>query len=749
MTGIKDRILEADFLDKKRDEAQKLINDLAAPARVHSGDRVFDAYAQQTFLDNILRGGWPEIVGEKSVYHVYSRKHGDPERDYNYFYLSPENYSQGNGNFRDVCQNRRDEVFFNPQVGEFNIRLFMALIQLDGYNPLVIKGTKFTVDPETRQDLLKNVEKTDPVEKVLSGEFSPGELLSACYESGLKISEKEMLDRVVAQADQLIQAEHGEGFWIDHWTYNLDLIESYLAIYPEKKEELLFDSTPLPFFDNPYYVNPRNKKTILVHGKPRQQHAIGFSKEKSELINRREGEKNWARAKFGAGEVFRVSLFSKLVVLAIIKFSTLDPFGMGLEMEAGRPGWCDALNGLPSLFGSSLPETMELIRLVNFILQVITETPHETNLPVEIGDLLASILFQLKDRPTQFEYWDSVSKAREAYRQKIRMGVSGDLVPYSAVDLQMALVSLKNKLWNGVRKAVEDNNGIPPTYFYYDLVDYEITGERDEHGNPMVSPRAFRQNRLPLYLEGPARYIKLLEKQSDVKDIYTKVRQSELYDRKLKMYRLNTSLRNETFEIGRAKAFSPGWLENESIWLHMSYKYLLALLRAGLYEEFFAEMRSNMPPYMDSALYGRSPAENASFIVSSAHPDPSLHGAGFVARLSGSTAEFLSMLIYLLVGPNPFALDDQGRLILKFHPILPGDFFDEEGALSFKFLGQCDITIHNPERVATYSPGKKINRIVLYLPDETEISLQGDTIPAPYAGMTREGRIMKIELFIS
>ncbi len=26
-------------------------------------------------------------------------------------------------------------------------------------------------------------------------------------------------------------------------------------------------------------------------------------------------------------------------------------------MEAGRPGWYDALNGLPGLFGSSMPET--------------------------------------------------------------------------------------------------------------------------------------------------------------------------------------------------------------------------------------------------------------------------------------------------------------------------------------------------------------------------------------------------------
>ena len=28
---------------------------------------------------------------------------------------------------------------------------------------------------------------------------------------------------------------------------------------------------------------------------------------------------------------------------------------MGIEMEAGKPGWNDAMNGLPGLFGSEMP----------------------------------------------------------------------------------------------------------------------------------------------------------------------------------------------------------------------------------------------------------------------------------------------------------------------------------------------------------------------------------------------------------
>lgn len=88
-------------------------------------------------------------------------------------------------------------------------------------------------------------------------------------------------------------------------------------------------------------------------------------------------------------------------------------------------------------------------------------------------------------------------------------------------------------------------------------------------------------------------------------------------------------------EIGRMMAFSPGWLENQSIWLHMSYKFLLELLRGGLYEEFYQDIKTGLVPFMDNKVYGRSPLEASSFIVSSAFPDKKLHGAGFLARLSG------------------------------------------------------------------------------------------------------------------
>ncbi len=43
----------------------------------------------------------------------------------------------------------------------------------------------------------------------------------------------------MGRAEQHIEATFGEGYWIDHWTYNLDLIDTYLAVYPDRKHALL------------------------------------------------------------------------------------------------------------------------------------------------------------------------------------------------------------------------------------------------------------------------------------------------------------------------------------------------------------------------------------------------------------------------------------------------------------------------------------------------------------------------------
>jgi hypothetical protein len=736
------RLIKPGTYDQKLIEGRRLALDLTDAIKTESASPIFDAYARQTYLDNLLRGGQPLVLGNKHVYHVYSRKHGDIERDYNFFNLGPEYYSQGNGNYRDINQNRRSDVFFVPQAGLSNIQLFMSLIQADGYNPLVINRLTFSIPPTHKNSILSLAEKRDGLAELFERRFTPGELYETALVSQISLSIDDFLHHVFTMAEAHVQAEHGEGYWIDHWTYNLDLIQAYLAIYPEKKSFLLFDADPLPFFDSSYTVRPRHERFVLSQGKPRQLNAVVEDPEKAALLQTRETDRHWARSGQGQGEIFRLPLFSKLTLLAILKFASLDPGGMGIQMEAGRPGWYDALNGLPGLFGSSMPETCELLRLIRFLLDNLTELSPGILMPLEVTTIIEGINTSMQPELEAFEVWEKMTDALETYRQSVRMGFDGEIL---SLDLSELLSDMCTSLERGIEKSNAFMDGIPPTYFIYEAVDYDLTETTDSSGRLYIQVKGFKPSALPAFLEGPVRLMKISSK-PEVRSLYENVRKSDLYDSNLGMYKVNSSLKRQSHEIGRAHAFTPGWLENESIWMHMAFKYLLELQRAGLYEQFFSELQAHLPAFMNPDIYGRSLLENSSFIVSSAHPDPTLHGNGFVARMSGSTAEFLSMWVLMTTGEQPFRVED-GKLVLEFKPKLPGWLFKEDGTFLFRFLGSCDVTVHNPARKDTFSEGLEATRILLRSHKETT-QIKGSEIRSPFAERVRKGEFESIELFL-
>ncbi len=111
-------ITKKDYIDQKDIEAASIIEAMLKDVKTSSAYPHFDQYIKQNYLDNLLRGGYPVEIGNQ-IYHLYSRRHGDLERDYNFFSLAPEYYSSGSGNFRDVCQNRRMDSFIHKEVGWF------------------------------------------------------------------------------------------------------------------------------------------------------------------------------------------------------------------------------------------------------------------------------------------------------------------------------------------------------------------------------------------------------------------------------------------------------------------------------------------------------------------------------------------------------------------------------------------------------------------------------------------------------
>jgi len=296
----------------------------------------------------------------------------------------------------------------------------------------------------------------------------------------------------------------------------------------------------------------------------------------------------------------------------------------------------------------------------------------------------------------------------------------------------------------GIAKALTmaTSPSVVPTYF-----TFEVTERETRDGGVQVN--AFKAHTLPLFLEGPVRHLKTIPSLEERRSVHEAVKASELYDKKLKMYAISGSLAGQPFEIGRMMAFNPGWLENQSIWLHMSYKYYLELLRGGLYDEFFTEIQDGLVCFMDSQVFGRSPLEAASFIVSSAFPDEQLHGAGFLARLSGSTAEFLSMWNIMMAGQTPFSLDDEGALQLTLKPVIASWMWSDEGTVSFTFLGSTTVTYHNEAKSDTYGddspPAKKVF-VSFVEPTMEQVAIEGGVIPKEYAEMVRDKLVSAIDM---
>lgn len=707
------------FLEEKIAAAKCLAAELTEKTATKTASEVFDTYCRYTYLDNVLRGGLPIRLTEKKVFYVYSRKHGDLERDYNYFSMLPEYYSQGNGNFRDVNQNRRCDVFFAPFVGRENIRTFYSFIQMDGYNPLSVDKVTYSLEGE-------------------EAPFTPGELWKRLAEQYDENETEKRFTEIMEKAESTVNASFLEGYWSDHWTYNLDLVENYLQLFPEQEEDLLF-AEEYSYFLPQVKVNPRKKRYENTGNGLRQYHALD---ESSQI----EGSGKLVRTDYGRGDVLISSLLEKLLLLSVLKFATLDAYGMGVEMEGGKPGWYDALNGLPGLFGSSMAETYELGRNLEYVLKVLKKYPREVEVLKELGELIQDVNSIVAEEWENLLYekqvlsfWNKINDAKEAYRAQIYMGVSGEKSKFSAAELEVMLRNWYTVVRTGIEKACTmTGEGICPTYFTYCVTEYE----EKEDG---IEPKGFEPVMVPLFLEGPVRYLKLNQTKQEKRKLYEKVKNSDLYDSPLSMYKVNASLAQASYELGRAKSFTPGWLENESIWLHMEYKYLLELLKSGMYEEFFEDFHNAAVPFLNPKVYGRSTLENSSFIASSKNPDRSIHGKGFVARLSGSTVEFLDMWRRMFFGSTPFTVQ-KGELVFSLQPAIPEYLIGEDKTVEARFLGKTKVIYHLAER-KDYIPGEyEVREMALQYFDGGILTTNDNRLIGKAAYDIRSGEIKEIKI---
>jgi hypothetical protein len=752
------------YIESKRAEAKKLVKGITDSVQTETSNPIFDAYVRQNFLDNILRGGLPVLLGNSEetskVYHIFSRIHGDLERDYNAFYVDPTFLSQGPGNFRDVNQNRRTEVLTFPEIGDENVRFFYSLIQADGYNPLTVSGSTWYVSPEDQAEIFEaavfpgDATTLAGLATVLKDpQLTPGKLATFAAMKTLKVTPEELVNIVADKAVSWYNANFGEGYWSDHWSYNLDLIDSYLAVYPDKEQFMLWDSKPIKFYLSPVYVLPRSLKYVLLNGQPRQVKPVVYK-------NPADGPPlywpcpTWQciagtnSSHFIPWKSYEVPIITKVVLLAVVKFSMLDPFGMGVEMEGGKPGWLDALNGLPSLFGSSMPDAFELYKTIEYLNSVL-RYGRGVVVPEELSNLMNVIHQELTANlagGADFSYWDVVRTGLEKYRAAVTGTFKGSEELWTVADLGDLFNKMLAKMDVGFARAIELNEGATPTYFSWTATEYDVLDTKYETSSNVVV-KGMIPKALPLYLEGSVRHFKVLKTREAKEALYNQVVSSPLRDEELKMYKICEDLKNQDPATGRIKAFPRGWLENESIWLHMSYKFYLEILRAGMFQEFWHEAQTGIVAFMDPSVYGRSPLEASSFLVSSAFADANIHGQGFVSRLSGSTAEFNSMWHLIMAGPNPFKVDGQGQLTLTFSPALPDFLFTSEGTVSFLFLGSVRVTYHNPENQNTWDASMSIKSLKLITSNGKAILVTGGTLNEPYSKLVRDKLVESVDVF--
>lgn len=395
---IADTITKKGYVSGKFAQARTMIDQLTSSVETTTTNHLFDGAVKQMFLDNSLRGGMPLVLGDVDpnaknsnydedervkVFHVFSRIHGDLERDYNAFVIDDTYFSQGMGNFRDVAQNRRDDVTFTPRIGSFDVQMFLSFIQADAYEPLTVEAVLYylenkNVAAEIAAECTSDPTSAEVLTNVLTGgPFRPGQLLALVESLGIEISgtKEAFINRVLAASKDIPNAQYKTGYWGDHWDYYLDLINSYLAIYPDGEESLMYDKE-LRYFFSTATVKPRSEKYVVTFtfdgqskhilqldsteldtSKADEQNA--FRSEKTGLVS---FDASWQRTGLkGEDGAFTSSPVAKLFLLGAIKFATRDAYGMGIEYEGGRPGWNDAMNGK---FRSSTVPTNCLILLL-------------------------------------------------------------------------------------------------------------------------------------------------------------------------------------------------------------------------------------------------------------------------------------------------------------------------------------------------------------------------------------------------
>ncbi len=379
---------------------RKLVEDHAGllaglPERVRRDD----------LLDRVDRAGDPDLrrLAEEYLPLVLSRRHGDPTRPWNRFFIRVDDddgrpVHHFEGNWRDIFQNWEALAWSYPDYLDGMISKFLNASTADGFNPYRI--TSEGVDWETP-------DPDDPWASI--------------------------------------------GYWGDHQIiYLLKLLELEDRIQPDRLAARL-DEQRHVFVDVPYRVAGWER----ILDDPRD--TIDFDRARhDELVAR--------KAQLGAdgylltdpqGRTCRATLAEKLLLPALVKLGNLVPDG-GIWMNTQRPEWNDANNALAGC-GLSVVTACYLHRYLGFLEPLIARHPgeslHLSPATCRLLEDLARVMADERwhgdhrmDASDRFELVRLAGGALERHRSEVYSGGVGQAVPFPCSAIRSLLVDARDAL---------------------------------------------------------------------------------------------------------------------------------------------------------------------------------------------------------------------------------------------------------------------------------------------------------------
>ena len=89
---------------------------------------------------------------------------------------------------------------------------------------------------------------------------------------------------------------------------------------------------------------------------------------------------------------------------------------------------------------------------------------------------------------------------------------------------------MRKKIDAGIDRVLSIDSNPLPTYFYYEVVDYDYVldahnhPQLDDQDRPFVRACSFKRHTLPTYLEGPTKLLKIMDDKQEAERIHSQVK---------------------------------------------------------------------------------------------------------------------------------------------------------------------------------------------------------------------------------